>query len=822
MPMNARLWMGTLAVLSCFADTVGGQAVPWYPPPAVTFLELDDRRFPNDLLVLDALIRTPDRLRLFRTTAGLGAGPSVTPGELLAVDVVIPIPMILDIDGFDGTGWAAGATSWEALVPVANWNAALNPGSTGIGKGNAQQGLVSRDGNLYVAVRRNTAETEEGPRWNGLARVSGTATPHRAFQGAAGELFSTAMSNQAAGPEGTAISSTASGDTFLFACNHDGADAAGRLRVQVITDPAHPQLGEAVDIDVFDMLGAYTSQQTSFGSYGYEVPRHWFDDPGASASPGDKLRAAAILVVNGDQGSFPNAGRTFLVLGLDLDPVWPPVNEHLIDDDPATPGQQPLDINDGYLPLDGSSWLDGPQGTRDDGKYDYLSFTDITDMWSELISGWYAFEGGQAVERWSYASPEEWRDHTTFLRLPADYPPTEDTPNEVFPCTQLEWASFDTPVPCPYPPSCGSDLDFGRDWSGPATCPVMVVGSGTIASIVPHPQGTFLYAVTCDEDVDAYYETPLPGAPQIPDVPIADRDGGWHVPHLYALDLSQVDLGDQASLDYNASYYQPDDVTPNPDGFAPDWLEARRLNKMLVARAHCTISPSGADVWGFVPYFAPSENTHPTVLSQNWLGGLHSAPEYGDGYTSAHPPTQLPDPGVAISYENYYEPTPRARLVAVHNDALATAENRLYLGMNGWVVDPIGVVDGVCLPGGGGAFSPASLYSRRFNAGIVLSLALPDGHNQFGQPRTVSGLPVARRPVYLPFKDTQGLPLPRTFIVCGMDSLPVTSQVLQVSEDPLGVSTQRTILGVLGRDRRDVFVSGASSFEHRLFLCEDP
>lgn len=820
--MTPPLILFALAALLLSAVSSEAQYVPWYPPPAVTFLEVGDERYPNDLLVLDVLIRTPDRLRLFRTSNGSSTLSQSAPGKLIGVDIVVPVPLVSGLDGFDGFGWPQGPSSWQLLAPVANWNVIFGP--TDPGKGNSQQGLSSLNGTMYVGVRQYSAETENAPRWNGLARVSGTATPQRAFAGAGGELYSTAIPHQAAGPEGSVVATSAIGDSFEFVCNYDGADAAGMLHVQLITDQANVDPAEAVDVDIFDFLGAYTSTAQLLGEYGEEVPRHWFDGPGTSASPGDKLRAASILVVADEPGSFPNAGRTFLVLAQDLDPVWPPKLETLVDVDASQLGIQPMDINYDYIPLDGSSWRDGPAGTRDDGKYDYVSFTDITGLYAgELNGSGGTVGGGGEVDAWVYTDVDAWRDHTTFLRLPADFLP-DDAPSHLFPCNQEDWVNFGAPVPCPPPqPGCGSDLDFGRDWSAPAGCALTNIGSGTVFSTVPHPEGTFLYVLTGDEDVDTYFETQPPTDPNGPDEVIPDRDGGWQMPHLFVLDLSQVDLRDQASLDYNSSYFQPDGTTPNPDGFAPDWLKARRLHKMFVARTFCYILPAGVTAWGFLPFFAPTASSLDLERWVSWSDGFGGQqippvpPDYGTGYTAANT-AQLPDPGVQSSFEHFYEPTPRTRMVAVRNDDFAGNKNRLYIGMNGWIMDSIGLVDDQeCVP------SP-DLYQLRYNAGIVQSFMLPEGHNSFGGSTAVSGLPVVRGPILLPFKDDQGPFLKlRTFTVAGMAVLPVTDEVIELPDDPLGVSTKRIILGVLGRDRHDVFALPQSfAPENRIFLCEDP
>jgi len=290
-----------------------GGTFPWHPPMSITFIELDGAFYPNDLHLLDVPIRTqPERIRFFRTTNGSKTGTSLTPGDLLGVDVTTPIPFLEGLDGFDGVGWPepGDPEAWIKLGPVARWSEVFG---TTDGKGNSQQGMASREGTLFVATRQKSAPTENGPRWNGLSRVSGTATPSRAFAGVDGELYSTVVNGQSAGPEGNAVATTLYGDSFDFVPNYDGADAAGLLHVQLVTNLGAPDASESVDIDFFDMLGAYTSTTETFGEYGAEVPRHWFDGPGTSTSAGDKLRATFVLPVNGDTSSFPNAGRTFVV-----------------------------------------------------------------------------------------------------------------------------------------------------------------------------------------------------------------------------------------------------------------------------------------------------------------------------------------------------------------------------------------------------------------------------------------------------------------------------------------------------------------------------
>ena len=355
----------------------------------MTFIELGDELYPNDLHVLDVLIRTPPkRVRLFRTSAGFKGPTSVNSGNLTATDFNLPLPLIVPLDGFDGTGWSnPGTDSWQDLDPVAHWADVLGASD---GKGNSQQGMVSRDGTLFVQTRRMSAMDENGPRWNGLSKVAGTATPARAFPGTAGELFSSIVPHQAAGPEGMAVATTTTGDTFVFATNYDGVQAAGSLHVQVITDPGNVDLAESYDVDFYEMLGDYLDANFNpSGLYGPEVPRHWFDSPIPGPSAGDKLRGAHVFVVKNDPEAFPNAGKSFLTVLLDLDPVWPPFYEHFADTDPDQPGWQPGEFDPAYdyQPLDGSSWKDGPGGTRDDGKYDYVAFTDLTDLWAEPQSG---------------------------------------------------------------------------------------------------------------------------------------------------------------------------------------------------------------------------------------------------------------------------------------------------------------------------------------------------------------------------------------------------------------------------------------------------
>src|SRR5262249_44756305 len=147
------------------------------------------------------------------------------------------VPALIDYDGFDGhTDWPTGPTSWQLLAPVSRWNDVLSP--LGQYKGNSQQGMASQNGNLFIATRqRVTSKNEDGPRWNGLARASGTALPARAFAGVSGELFSTTTPQQSAGPDGIAIATTSPGDSFAFASNYDGTAASGLLHVQLTTDP---------------------------------------------------------------------------------------------------------------------------------------------------------------------------------------------------------------------------------------------------------------------------------------------------------------------------------------------------------------------------------------------------------------------------------------------------------------------------------------------------------------------------------------------------------------------------------------------------------
>jgi hypothetical protein len=502
----------------------------------------------TDLHLLDVLVEGFNRY--FYTTEGhtdLTIPTSVVlfPGRLRAIDVAAPFPDLSLIGG----EWQPDSTL-VVRNPVAGWNDALIGTGTAQapnhGKGASLVGMTSHNGFLFVSgPHRNEPDfvtdpfgnmSPERTSWNGVSVVYGPAPPGEAFDPLSDELFSAGSGPTQLGdplgdtgmrqavPEGSAVATTnppfAEPSSFLFVGNYCGRDAAGHLLVQVVTNPAKIRRVNRHHVPLYELLANYTggALKPPPGPLGDEVPRYYFtcpwdsnELPDCSGTPsnadpgltntleGNKLRP--VLVFKVPANSPNNAGRLFLVAGLNLDPF------HINDYDAE--GDIPL----GTVPLD----LVG----RDDGKYDYLAITDITDMivtWPNPMP--------TGVDLWRYDDVSQWSVRTKFLRLPPDVPAGWD------------WTQGRPPI------------DSGHDFSE-VTVPdptgvmpdelVEIVGGGTLKTIAAHPTAPYVYVVASDQGQEVVIEN------------ATQFDGGFHVPHLYVIDFGACDFTDQADLNNYSS-----------------------------------------------------------------------------------------------------------------------------------------------------------------------------------------------------------------------------------------------------------------------------
>jgi hypothetical protein len=153
---------------------------------------------------------------------------------------------------------------------------------------------------------------------------------------------------------------------------------------------------------------------------------------------------------------------------------------------------------------------------------------------------------------------------------------------------------------------------------------VRVVGSGTPKAVVGDPEGRFVYVVASDQGHEEVAENAV------------FLDGGYHVPHLYRIDLSAGDFTSQAWVNsYSAS------------------VDKWRFNKVIHSQFDGTSGP-----WDGQP-------TGPTRVS------------------SDDDPAVLPIIGSYYPGEHQLDPTARTRTIPVFNDALVSDWSRLYIGTTG-------------------------------------------------------------------------------------------------------------------------------------------
>jgi hypothetical protein len=322
---------------------------------------------PHDLAMVDVFVGDGDDIRLVFTTEGLltenlSTGiHTVHPGNLRFIDIVLapvvpggPAEKIPDL----AVSTFNGVTT--TLPPVAHWNDVnIDPANGGTendprhGKGISFQGIVSVNGTLYVGgeIRKDKVDiTPPGPAdhdpsahhtlWNGLSQVDGTATPALAFdpQGSppkGQELWSAGTAGlggppefQEAVPETVAWTRNGLG-RYLFCSNYCGKDKAGFLLVQNISNQLAVDKADRILVDLYWLLGIYTDARSSWPAseglpFGAELPSSRFTMAGGSPNydiRGNKLRPVYTFAVPNNPIFGNNAGRRFLVAGLNLDPV---------------------------------------------------------------------------------------------------------------------------------------------------------------------------------------------------------------------------------------------------------------------------------------------------------------------------------------------------------------------------------------------------------------------------------------------------------------------------------------------------------------------
>ncbi len=680
----------------------------------------------GDLEVLDVFVVNGTRIRVFYTTEGFfdSAANVLRPGRLRPVDIVKPIPDLASF-GFANQFWDAGGTAWDIRDPVAKWNDVLhplpnpNPDDPPFAKGNALVGFAVRNGWLFVnGPHRNDKDVTvpinpqgfDVTAWNGITMVNGAIDPANVvpfeFESAGTEPVGAGM--RRAVPEGSLIVDTHPAGSrlcsFLIVGNYCGRDAAGHLLVQNISGLPSVTETERVHVDYYEYLADWLDVIAPFSDppsldlnlfpLGPEVPRGYFTCPGgpdavecanASVEPsidtieGNKLRPVVVVTV---AAGLPNAGRKLLVAGLNLDPIDP------LSYDSAT-----------KMPLDGP--INQGNG-RDDGKYDYLAFTDITDM---------VTQNPPPEGTWHFQDIGSWRSKTKFLRLPPD--------------VSAGWNYTMGPNP----------QNSGHDWSevavvnpdplGGSNRQVPIVGSGTIKSLAADPTGQYLYVVSSDQHQENVIENATLG------------DGGWHIPHLYKINLGVADFTDQVEM----------------NAYAPN-IEFWRLPKVINEQFLTVAPPSGQH-----PSYWGSTLVRPTIpdfpmeaMGGQWTGPTRvseaSCAEIGEYY-----------PG-----EYQLDPTARTKLVIVRNDNLASHPVRMYIGTTGQAqTSDTGMGEGALgldLPG----FIVGGLY--------VISLGVP-GNSSYGDP-------VYRKTLTL-WQDTVvelGSPDIDPYIVAGFKVLPPRTEFL--------------------------------------------
>ena len=654
---------------------------------------------PFDLGRVDVLLGPNDNVvRFVYTTDGyFDLDNSIAfPGQVRFIDATVPIP-----DLSDPGSWTPAVT-----LPVSHWND-IKKDEQGLllggdvdprhGKGQSYQGIVSVNGTLFIPseIRKdkedvtlwcdppgpgNHAEGAHHTLWNGFSMLDGTARPDLAFDPLAippkgQELWSAGTDGFAPGlkeavPE-TVIWTRNGHGRWVFVSNYCGKDAAGYLMVQNISNLQGVDPADRVEVDLYWRLGQYTDglAQAYWGPFGAEVGWNRFTvqvsippDPAYDVR-GNKLRP--LLTVAPTSG--PNAGRRLLICGLNLDPVR---------------------LDDGSL-----ATLDSYPGecfpTLDEGKYDYLALIDITDLAPEIPIEPHDEPLGLL---WDFAVAGNWSARLRFLRLPPDLP--------------ANWDGNFASLP----------LNSGHDWSKVRVFnpddsggfqDVQILGSGTVSSLASSTDGRWLYVVTADQGQGVFH---LADAEN-------DHDGGWHVGHLYVIDLNAFDVANQTDID---DYATNGDAQSGP-------IKVYRLPKIINAK------------FGTLPTWGA------TCVASNIPG----FPNTG----SPIAPTKLdnvPDSQLGLNFPGEYQldASPWTRLKVAHHPG-GLLGDRLLVCANG--DHQVSTSDANTWP------NISALYVLRLDA-----------------PAT--GVPTYHRTISLPH-DLQHSP-PFHYSAVGIDVLPVTSTYL--------------------------------------------
>ncbi len=665
---------------------------------------------PHDLALVDVFVGDGDDIRLVFTTEGwLEDLPEdqhkVHPGNLRFIDIalapVVPggaAEKIPDLAVFSFNGVTT------TLAPVAHWNDNLIDTANGgteedprHGKGISFQGIVSANGVTYVGgeIRKDKVNTtppgpsdhdpsEHHTLWNGLSQVDGTATPELAFDPLGnppkGQELWSAGSSGLGGPPAfqecvpETITWTRNGNgRFLFCSNYCGKDKAGFLLVQNISNQLAVEHSDRILVDLYWLLGIYADARSTWPAspglpFGAELTSSRFTMAVGSPSydvRGNKLWPVHTFAVPNSPLFGNNAGRRFLVAGLNLDPV----------------------------DLDSLVALDKPAGsptdpTLDDGKYDYLAFVDITDMRPNPVVP------QLPTGPWYFRDANQWAQRTRFLRVPPDVPATWFLGNPANPPLQ---PGDDFSLVSIQNPNVGGS---------PASQNELIAGSGTPTSLASDPSGRYLYLVSVDQG-EGYW----PAEPW-------DHDGGWHVPHLYVIDMAAFDARDQTSMDSYA---------------ASGLIRKRRFNKVVRSQFLMQGGPFGPEIHGAI-CISSTIDGFPHTTSPTWPTRL----------LGAATPAQI---GSFYPGEHQFDPTPWTRLkIARHPTGLV--EDRMYVGANAnWQSS---TSDAQVWPYAGALFS--------------LSLANP------AEPRWV-------RTITFDIEGTVELPI--TFRVSGLEIIPSTAAYLE-------------------------------------------
>jgi hypothetical protein len=591
----------------------------WVDLPRVDLgVDITTRRnaIAKDLKILDVLV-TGNRLRAFYTTEG-SIDPDFSilyPGRLRPIDVLTPVPdLTVSSASFlvqdDVPGWNLPAVSgWGDVEPT--W-----------GKGGSIVGMSTINGSLLVAGshrNRNEVDVGDSPKldsWNGLSFIDdATVRPMdmtiQESWSAGPDLGTGGTGAFRATPEGSTVAYNGSGARFFVQSNYCGDDWAGHLLVVVLPNLSSVNFQDRVVVPIYEFLGDWNdglpplSAPPPPGLFGAEVARDNYTCASTPTGPdcttlitpgcavmdnvsGNKMRPT--LYVHVSEAAPVNAGKDFLVMGLNTDPIDIDTyeSEHVK--------------------------LDGDCG-RDDGKYDYLAFIDITDMQAALTVP-------PTPGSWQIEDLAAWQAHTTFVRLPPDVPPGWflGAPNN--------------------PP-----LEPGHDWSFVTVLDPTgvdppseqrIAGSGTPKSIALHPNGEYVYLIASDQGQESVQEN------------ATLTDGGWHVPHLYVVDLFLHDLTNQDHL----NYYPP--VT-----------QVHRFNKLVSAT-----------------FGAEDDITGSTLVNSTM--GMPTTDPFGQTGLTVVGGAALTIAGPYYPGEFQTDPTARTRSLTLRNLAFQPAtRDRLYVGTTG-------------------------------------------------------------------------------------------------------------------------------------------